>query len=341
MLFTYVSSCITWFQDLAIKLLKKDIKAFRLLSKEDGFLIYQSSSSNSSIASLPYINNSFLLLHTAQKLFPSLEHYVKELLALKHQRKQQLIPFKQKKIKVRLMSYVENQPTKINKTLQKQLEKEILSCSRNFILDTANPDIEFWLSKRANEPQRFLLRLTKKNATKDVKKGEIRPEFSYFVNTLWELSSEDVIIDPFVGYGSFPKSLLKYFPHKKIIVNDLQSSLIQELKQELKNQNLVFLNKDVRTICFKDYKITTVITDPPWGLFEVLYPSVEKFYEMFIHKCATELPVNGKLVLCTYQKEIVKSLLIKYNFVIKKEIHTLLSGKKVVIVMAFLSNWNS
>lgn len=82
------------------------------------------------------------------------------------------------------MSYVENQPTKINKTLQKQLEKEILSCSRNFILDTANPDIEFWLSKRANEPQRFLLRLTKKNATKDVKKGEIRPEFSYFVNTL-------------------------------------------------------------------------------------------------------------------------------------------------------------
>lgn len=337
MLYTYVSTCITWFQDLAAQLLQKDLKAFKLLKKEDGLIIYQSSSNNTAITALPYINNSFLLLHVAQKPLSSLEHYAKELLYTKHHRKSKLALFKQKKVKIRVMSYVENQPTKINKTLQKQLEKEILSCSRNFILDTANPDIEFRLSKRVNEPQRFLLRLTKKNSTKGIKKGEIRPEFAYFMNALWGLSSEDIIIDPFVGYGSFPKSLIKHFPHKKIIVNDIQSPLIQELKKEFKNQNIVFLNKDINTLSFKDFKITTVITDPPRGLFETLHPSVEQFYENFIYKCATELPVSGKLILCTYQKELTKSLLLKYHFRIKYEIHTLLSGKKVVIFMALIS----
>lgn len=337
MLYTYVSTCITWFQDLTAQLLQRDLKAFKLLKKEDGFIIYQSSSNNTTITALPYVNNSFLLLHVAQKPLSSLEHYAKELLYTKHHRKSKFAPFKQNKVKIRLMSYTENQPTKINKTLQKQLEKEILSCSRNFTLDTANPDIEFWLFKRANEPQRFLLRLTKKNATKGVKKGELRPEFAYFMNALWGLSAEDVIIDPFVGYGSFPKSLIKHFPYKKIIVNDIQFPLIQELKRELKNQNLVFLNKDAKTLSFRDFNVTTVITDPPWGLFETLQPNVEKFYETFIYKCAIELPENGKLIFCTYQKELAKSLLIKYDFRIKHEIHTLLSGKKVAIFMALVS----
>lgn len=336
MIVTYVSSCITWFQDFAVQLLKKDLKAFKLLAKEDGLIIYQSSSSNDFVSKLPYINNSFLLLHTARKSSSSLEHYVKELLYSKKYRRSQLVHLKQKRLKIRLMSYVENQPTKINKTYHKHLEKEILSCSKNFILDTTSPDVEFWITKRENEPQRFLLRLTKKNATKWLKKGEIRPEFAYFVNALWGLSSDDVIIDPFVWYGSFPKSLIKNFPYKKIIVNDIQASLIYELKKELKGVNLVFLNKDIKKINFRDHKVTAVITDPPWGLFESLYPSIEKFYEAFIHKCAEELPENGKLILCTYQKDIAKGLLIKYNFRIKQEIHTLLSGKKVVIFMALV-----
>lgn len=330
----YASSFITGFQDIVEFLLKKDLKNFKLVSKEDGFIIYKTTSDITSIINLPYINNSFLVLHIASFNKSSMETYAKELLQKRLFWKQKLMHFKRQRKKFRIMAYVENQPTRIPKHLHKQLENEILKTWKNLILDSANPEVEFRISKRKDEPYMFMLRLTKKNAIAWLNKGEIKSEFAYFINSLAELCHEDIVIDPFVGYGGLVKSILQNFAYKQIIVNDLNSTLIQQLKQKLKDKNIIMLNKDFRKISFRDYWVNAIITDPPRGLYEKLSPNLEKFYEDFIKKCSLELTSNGKLVICTYQKEITKNLLLQYWFKIQKEIHTLLSGKKVVIFMA-------
>ncbi len=320
----YVSSFITGFQDVVKKDLVQRLPSCKIISLYDGLIHYQYAGNSRDLGKIIYFNNTFFVLKTWKGKglnFPSMVG------AVSAEKKYYLI----NKGSFRVRFSHENQFTSVDKNISRRGEETVLRNSR-LILNKVTPDTEIWYSIR-REGFAFCGQLISKRefTEKNLNKGELRPEIAYLIAAFADIKPDDLILEPFCGYGSIPVQLAKKFRFSKLYASDIDDEKIKLLgqKKQLKDNPLVDLRKaDVFSLShIEDKSVNLVITDPPWGFYEDI-GDVRLFYKKMFESFKRVLKDDGKMIILSARKEELEDVIAEFKFVQEDYLHTLVNGKK-------------
>lgn len=313
---TYFSIFISGLSSVVEKWLKGNSSPNLNISELlDGLVVYQTNNSISEVREYPIFNNSFVLLKKFKANSLPIFDFEIERGWLKGYKT------------FRIIYSNENQISKINKNKLAKYEQVIIQKTR-LKLDRTNPDTEIWIIKRSEGINLVGLRITQNSSLeKTLHKGELRPQLAYFLNYLSEPNSNDIFLDPFTGHGSIPKSRIKYFPAKVIIVSDNDSLLLDNLKNKLKDARVEPWNAlNLKEI--QNNSIDKIVTDPPWGIY-IKELDIEEFYKKSLNEFARITKKDGIIVILTSQKALMDRLLTRSKELqLKEKLDILVSGKK-------------
>ncbi len=320
----FVSSFITGFQDVVKIDLPQRLPGCKILNLFDGLVHFSYSGDSRNLEKIIYFNNTFFVLKTMQGKglnFNSLVGIVAK------EKKYYLI----NKGTFRVRFQNENQFAKVDKNISKKAEETVLAASK-LTLDRLSPTTEIWYSIR-REGFAFCGQLVSKRefTEKNLNKGELRPEIAYLICCFSGIKDDDVILEPFCGYGSIPVQLAKKFRFKKLYASDIDDEkikLVQEKKQIKDNPLVNLCKKDAFLLDqVEDNSVSLVITDPPWGFFEDI-GDIEIFYKKMFESFKKKLTSNGQMVILTARKEEIEKTASDLNIQITDSLHTLVNGKK-------------
>lgn len=319
----YVSSFITGFQDVVAKDLLKRFSNCKILNLFDGLIHYKYDGNSRELDKIPYFNNTFFVLKTMKGKglnFPSLVGSVAS------EKKYYLI--NKGTFRVRFIS--ENQFTKVDKNISRKAEESVL-CNSKLTLDRLSPTTEIWYSIR-REGFAFCGQLISKRefTEKNLNKGELRPELAYLICSYADIENDDIIAEPFCGYGSIPVQMAKNFEFTSLFVSDIDSekiALVKEKKQLKKEKIQITVQDAFELKNITDKSVSLVITDPPWGFYEDI-GDVEIFYKKMFASFKRILHDDGKIILLTARIEELKKVAAEQNMKILEGPHTLVNGKK-------------
>jgi tRNA G10 N-methylase Trm11 len=336
----YASTCISGLQDPISAQLVKLIPDIRILGIYDGLLVYSTNTEAEKVKDLGFFNNSFLVL----RKFDNLQNEDLNNLIRLSLRTRNISPKFARKItgvnkRFRIITSKENRLTAVDKDLLRSMEQKIAN-SYGLAVDRAKPDLEFWFLYRSEKIGFFMLRLTKHTAHEKVlNKGELRPQLSHVLSLISEPKAEDIVLDPFCGYGSIPISRANNFSYNMIFASDKDMGLVNNLKQKLKKQNfkrpIIVKQADALDLkdIFEDGLIDKIITDPPWGFYEDIGMDIMIFYQKMLKEFHRILKLGGIIVLLTARKEEFEGSLADYKdeFKLIDKYDILVSGKKASI----------
>lgn len=330
----YVSSFITGFQDVVKKDLVQRLPSCKVISIYDGLVHYQYAGNSRDLENIIYFNNTFFVLKTWKGKglnFPSMVG------AVSSEKKYYLI----NKGTFRVRFSQENQFAKVDKNIARRAEETVLQNSR-LTLDRLSPTTEIWYSIR-REGFAFCGQLiTKREFTeKNLNKGELRPEIAYLISSFADIQKDDVILEPFCGYGSIPVQLVKKFHFSKLYASDIDNEKISMngQKKQLKNNPCLDLRQaDAFNLShIEDKSINLVITDPPWGFFEDI-GDVKTFYKKMFASFDRILKDEGRIVILSARKEELEEVVSELGYKIEACLHTLVNGKKAGLYKIICTN---
>jgi len=312
----YYSTFISGFSSIIEKALKETISDVHIGLLLDGIIVYETDAPLETIKNIPFFNNSFFLHDYDHGTIDSL------LERSPHAAFSASIPPEITKdmTSFRIIISKENELISIPKQQLQKLEQRFEK-KLKLPIDRSNPDLEVWFVERSEGHSFCGIRLTKKPSTdKYLEKGELRPELAWILNFLSVPKATDVFLDPFAGHGSIPLART-HFPCKKIIASDLNQELTKP------NTNIELHNWDALHLPLEESSIDTIVTDPPWGIFEKI--NVEEFYPKMLTEFERVIKVGGILVILTAQKELFEKLIQENsNFQLESKYNILVSGKK-------------
>lgn len=330
----YVSSFITGFQDVVKKDLVQRLPSCKIISIYDGLVLYQYAGNSRDLEKIIYFNNTFFVLKTWNGKglnFPSMVG------AVSSEKKYYLI----NKGSFRVRFSQENQFAKVDKNIARRAEETVLQNSR-LTLDRLSPTTEIWYSIR-REGFAFCGQLiTKREFTeKNLNKGELRPEIAYLISSFADIQKDDVILEPFCGYGSIPVQLVKKFHFSKLYASDIDNEKISmnSQKKQLKNNPCLDLRQaDAFNLShIEDKSINLVITDPPWGFYEDI-GDVKTFYKKMFSSFDRILKDEGRIVILSARKEELEEVVYELGYKIEACLHTLVNGKKAGLYKIICTN---
>jgi len=312
---TYFSTFISGFSDVVKDILRRREKSLKIKLILDGLIIYESDLKVEKIKRLPFFNNTFFVIdytfkkEITENIPPQGWKVPPDILIGKKT--------------FRIIISKENELQHIAPLKLRQLE-DLFAKNLKLNIDRANPDLEVWFLERSEGYSFCGIRLTKKPSTdKYLQKGELRPELAWILNFLSEPKATDVFLDPFAGHESIPITRTQ-FPFKRIIASDKNRIEYQIPDTQYKIQKE---NWDALNIPLGPNSIDTIVTDPPWGIFEKI--NVEEFYPKMFKEFERVIKVGGILVILTAQKELLERLIERNNnFELKEKYNILVSGKK-------------
>jgi 16S rRNA G966 N2-methylase RsmD len=333
----YFSTFITGTQEIIKEfLLKRGIKIILIL---DGLVVYQTDYPEKETRKFHIFNNTYLLLQFFTNLTPNIKSLEKILSFIAHDRdllRKIMINIPPNRRNFRIITSLENRMVRVSRSLLKTLEAVILKID-NMKLNVKSPDLEFWILLRKEGYGFFGIRITYPSREESHReKGKLRKEIAYIMNFISEPKPEDIILDPFAGYGSIPLERAKNFPYKEIIAVDKDKDLIFKLKQKIMRLKIkmTIIHGDALSLNkISDNSIDKIVTDPPWGEYERI-SDLEKFYEAMLREFNRLLKPTGIIVLLVGAKEIFENVLItKFanTFLVKRKYNILVSGKKAAI----------
>lgn len=320
----FISSFITGFQDVVAQDLPLRLPGIKILNVFDGLIHYQYSGNSRDLEKIIYFNNTFFVLKTMKGKglnFPSIVG------AVCSEKKYLLIT----KGSFRVRFQNENQFAKVDKNIARRAEDFVLSNSK-LQLDRLSPTTEIWFSIR-REGFAFCGQLISKRefTEKNLNKGELRPEIAYFISCFANLKNEDVVLEPFCGYGSIPVQLAKKFRFSKLYVSDIDKEkidMVSQKKQLQNNENIFISVCDAMNLeHIPDNSVDKVITDPPWGFFEDI-GDINVFYEKMFNSLLKKLKPDGQMIILSARKDELESVTERLGLKIEDSLHTLVNGKK-------------
>ena len=330
----YVSSFITGFQDVVKKDLVQRLPSCKIISIYDGLVHYQYAGNSRDLEKIIYFNNTFFVLKTWKGKGLNFHSMVG---AVSSEKKYYLI----NKGTFRVRFSQENQFTKVDKNIARRAEETVLQNSR-LTLDRLSPTTEIWYSIR-REGFAFCGQLiTKREFTeKNLNKGELRPEIAYLISSFADIQKDDVILEPFCGYGSIPVQLVKKFHFSKLYASDIDNEKISmnSQKKQLKNNPCLDLRQaDAFNLShIEDKSINLVITDPPWGFYEDI-GDVKTFYKKMFASFDRILKDEGRIVILSARKEELEEVISELGYKIEACLHTLVNGKKAGLYKIICTN---
>ena len=320
----FISSFITGFQHVVEKNLPQILAGVKILHVYDGLIHYQYAGDSHNLDKIIYFNNTFFVLKTMKGKglnFPSLVG------AVSSEKKFYLI----NKGTFRVRFQNENQFVKVDKNISKKAEETVLHNSK-LHLDRLSPTTEIWYSIR-REGFAFCGQLISKRefTEKNLNKGELRPEIAYLICCYADLNQDDVVAEPFCGYGSIPVQLIKKFRFQKLFASDIDKEKISinMQKKQLKDNPQIELSVNDAFVLPQiiDRSVDVVITDPPWGYFEQI-DDIGEFYKKMFTSFKRILKENGRMIILSARKDEIEKAALEMNVQILSSLHTLVNGKK-------------
>ena len=334
---TYFSTFITGTQEIVKGFLKKRKIKIKLLL--DGLVVYESGYPEREIRNLHIFNNTFILLRSFDDLKPNVKSLEKILTVVARNKNLQCqivsnLPAHRRNFKI--VSSLENQTVSVNRGLLRRIESIILRIDGTR-LNIEKPDLEFWALLRREGHGFFGIRITYPYRGEGYReKGELRREISYIMSVLSQPTPNDVVLDPFAGYGAIPLERAQKFPYRKVIAVEKDKCLISRLKQAaktIKKGVSVFRGDALALNKIKNSSIDKIITDPPWGEYKEM-PNLKTFYENMLKEFDRVLKPDGIIVILIGAKDTFEDILqdqFAYAFNIKRKYDILVSGKKAAI----------
>ena len=233
----------------------------------------------------------------------------------------------------------ENQFAKVDKNLTRKVEEFVTRNSR-LILDRLSPTTEIWFSIR-REGFAFCGELISKRefTEKNLNKGELRPEIAYLMCCFAKLQKDDVVLEPFCGYGAIPVQLAKRFSCQKIYASDIDEEKVKALQEKkalrqaqgphtAQGPEVDLRQADAFELThIPDNSIDAIVTDPPWGLWENI-PDIEDFYNRMFVSFKRVLKPDGKMTILTARTAEFEKVVQNAGLKITDSLHTLVNGKK-------------
>lgn len=320
----FISSFITGFQHVVEKNLPQILAGVKILHVFDGLIHYQYAGDSHNLDKIIYFNNTFFVLKTMKGKglnFPSLVG------AVSSEKKYYLI----NKGTFRVRFQNENQFVKVDKNISKKAEETVLHNSK-LHLDRLSPTTEIWYSIRREEFAFCGQLISKREFTeKNLNKGELRPEIAYLICCYADLNQDDVVAEPFCGYGSIPVQLIKKFRFQKLFASDIDKEKISinMQKKQLKDNPQIDLSVNDAFVLPQiiDRSVDVVITDPPWGYFEQI-DDIGEFYKKMFTSFKRILKENGRMIILSARKDEIEKAALEMNVQILSSLHTLVNGKK-------------
>ena len=314
----FYATFISGFDPLVAKLMHRD--GMNVVRMMDGAVEFKSETIP---ADIPYLNNIFVVLRRLNHT--NLSRLAQDVIA----KQPASIPFRPKNFRIFVSQ--ENELISLPGNLMHDLV-DVFAHAAAAPFSPRQAEAEFWLQSRSEGVAYCLYRLT--TVKKHCEKGELRPELATLLCEASKPQANDIVLDPFAGSGSIPfaRSRLHQSFHG-IFASEIRSELVDAIKKRLKGihnskmQRSFFVRQqDFLSNTFQSDYFTTIITDPPWGIYE---PISRDFYPSVLKEFARLLSPNGRLILLTAYPGV--SGIMPPQFTPITEYHILVSGQKATV----------
>lgn len=327
----FVSTFTTGFKKVVEKNLPEIVSGCKILNIYDGIVHYKFNGNSHDLEKVVYFNNTFFVIKSWCNFSGNFSTMVNDFC---NENKYLLIS----KGSFRTRFVRENQFEKVDKKLVLKVEENVLKRSK-LKIDRVSPSTEIWFNIR-REGFAFCGQLISKRefTEKNLNKGELRPELAYLMCCFAELKENDVIAEPFCGYGSIPIQLAKKFRFLHLYVSDIDEEKITALKEKKYFKQNDFVSIEVQDAFslkqIKDNSVDVIISDPPWGFFEDV-GDIALFYDKMFYSFKRILKNDGKMIILSARKDELEYAAEKNNYKIIERVDTLVNGKKACVYMIF------
>lgn len=227
----------------------------------------------------------------------------------------------------RLMVQQGNQLIGIPKDVTRQVHEAITS-QTGMTHAPLKSDIEIWIIIRTEGYAYLCIKLPSHQP--NPAKGELQPHLAHTLVRFSEPTPEDVFLDPFCGSGALPQAR-KSLPYRHIYAVDSDQDAVGKTVNRLKHQpNTTVFKADSRHLkTLKAGSINRIVTDPPWGIFNMKEGDFEKFYSAMLREMSRVLASGGiSIVLTARTSEFATAFEQVESFEMIQSISTLVNGKK-------------
>jgi tRNA (guanine6-N2)-methyltransferase len=323
---TYFATFVAGTQHIILRQLKKlPFDRLRVTYIDEGLIIFASTFPPERIIDFRFFNNVFILLSEVDATHPgrslaalSLDVlYKAEVARLMHGRTPRVAVMK------------EGRPVTLEAA--HQVEQRIAQAYNSGGSGVA----QFWLVVRRTGKSLLGLRLARP-PFKRVKHpaGALRPELVNVMCLLAGVGSKDVVLDPFVGYGSIVDECVQGFHVRQIIAVEASSTLAQDLQGRYpKGLVRVEYGSADRLDFLADRSVNKIVTDPPWGFHGSLSTQeLSALYRGSLTEMARVLRPGGVAVLLSGNGELDTLAQKTDGLELIKTHNILVSGKKAMLL---------
>lgn len=332
----YASTFPAGFKDVIAQAMKYCVPDGAIFHIDDGVVLYKSGMRRDRIIKAPCFSNTYLaytyLLPKKTTATLNAQAIAKTITPAMIRDMQRA---KEDGSTFRIMNWHEGATTALDKGIRTGLE-EAIQIQNKFVVNRVKPKCEFAFYTRRGGWGFFGLRLT--HPAWDEKRlpaGRLDPEIAYLLSVISQPTETDVVLDPMAGHGAIVAARAEHFPYKMILATDSDPERVAGIKSQYATfgKEFVIGQMDAEDMAdIPDATITTIITDPPWGLHDETI-DVEDLYSRFFDEAARVLKNDGVCVLISAQKDLLDALIKERSSTWKlhNKWNVLVHGKKAAV----------
>ena len=216
----------------------------------------------------------------------------------------------------------------VDAEVMKKAEQQI-SSKTQLAVDRLTPRSEVWYIRRQEGVGYYAQLLWRRRVTeKDLKQGELRPEFAFLLCRCIPLAEQAVVCDPFAGSGAIPRQLSRLV--QTVYASDLDPEKVSDMTGNLPTNVYVHAADAAHLTYLEDDALDAIITDPPWGIYRE-DPDLDGLYTSFLKEARRVIRTEGRLVLLTARKQEMEEITAASEWQIVQRIDTLVNGKKAAV----------
>lgn len=332
----YASTFPAGFKDVIAQAMKYCVPDGAILHIDDGVVLYKSGMRRDRIIKAPCFTNTYLVY---TYLLPKNANATLNAQVLAKTITQPMIRDMQRAKEdgstFRIMNWHEGATTALDKRIRTGLE-EAIQIQNVFVVNRVKPKCEFAFYTRRGGWGFFGLRLT--HPAWDEKRlpaGRLDPEIAYLLSVISQPQDTDVVLDPMAGHGAIVAARAQHFPFKMILATDSDPERVAGIKSQYAPFGKQFVIGQMDATDMEDIPeatVTTIITDPPWGLHDESI-DVPDLYDRFFEEAVRVLKPDGVLVVISAQKELLDTLIKEQSdtWKLHNKWNVLVHGKKAAV----------